>query len=637
MASMPPMKLREYQSDAINKVLESLKKGVRRPAIVLATGGGKTVVMSHLIPKIEPQAKGAKTLVLAHKEELVRQIAQTLRRVNPDLEIDIDMQRQKPSLSADIIVGSVPTLVRLTRLQWYNPKDFKAIVLDECHHATASSWTKILNYFGALDADLKMTVVGFTATLERADGASLGEIFEEIAYERSLLTMIEQKELCDAKFLSIQLNMDLSNVALYGGDYKQDELDSHMNTQDVNLQLARAYKKIQKQLGLKSSLIFCVTVEHCKTLCGVLQAQGVNAQYVSGNTVRHERRAILQDFKDGLIEVLCNVLVFTEGTDIPNIDSLILARPTKSRPLLTQMIGRGLRLHQGKEHCHIIDMVDATDLGILSVPILFGLPQNHKINMKSFKDLEKDKQDFDKDEEIRLAEERRNNIRDILNSTDREKDWDVKLEQRGGFAELLKLQQTETQSTQKSRDSLLKDPNDWVRLENNVWGCKGKSAFQYWIIEMADHELDQCSLYTLSIATRKQILASNFKCQRKSQLLINTGKLPYLLGIVRQNNGFKSFKTAKPATDKQKALILKTFSSKVKNIFGTDGLEAFESQVQGMAQKEVNALIVASSYSMNCWYVYKKLKQMVENGRFQDTLEKADNVWVEETPEMRNE
>lgn len=628
VALTAPIRLRDYQSDAIDKVLNSLKNGVRRPAVVLATGGGKTVVMSHLIPKIQSQNEAKKTLVLAHKEELVRQIAQTLRRVNPDLEVEVDMQKQKPSSSADVIVGSVPSLVRLTRLNWYNPKEFKAIILDECHHAAASSWTKILHHFGALNDDLELAVVGFTATLERADGASLGEIFQEVAYERSLLTMIEQKELCDAQFLSIQLDMNLSNVSLFAGDYKQGELDKHVNTKDVNLQLSRAYKKIKNQLGLKSTLIFCVTVEHCKTLCGVLQAQGVNAQYVSGDTVRHERRAILQDFKDGLIEVLCNVLVFTEGTDIPNIDSLILARPTRSRPLLTQMIGRGLRLHQGKEQCHIIDMVDATDLGILSVPILFGLPQSHKIDRKSFKDLEQDKQEY---EELRAAAERNSIMKDILDNTNRDKNWDVKLEKKGGFAELMKLQEAETESIHKFRDTLLKDPYDWVRIEYNVWGTKGKYDYQYWIIEMPNHELDQCSLYVLELATRKQIIASNFKCQRKTKLLINTGKLPYLLGIVRQSNGFKSFNRVKPATDKQKALISKIFSTKVRNVFGTDGHKAFEHRIQVMDQNEVSALMVASSYSMNCWYVYKKLKMMVEDGKAQNTSVEGDNVWVNES------
>ncbi|KAM9931811.1 hypothetical protein OXX80_008541 [Metschnikowia pulcherrima] len=129
--------------------------------------------------------------------------------------------------------------------------------------------------------------------------------------------------------------------------------------------VANAYIQLQQELGLKSTLVFCVDINHCKTLCGVLQAHGVNAQYVTGETAKHVRQDILEDFKQGKIAVLCNVLVFTGGTDIPNIDSLILARPTKSRPLLTQMVGRGLRLHKGKDICHVIDMVSTMKVGVL--------------------------------------------------------------------------------------------------------------------------------------------------------------------------------------------------------------------------------------------------------------------------------
>lgn len=620
-----PMVLRDYQSDAIEKVLLSIKRGIKRPAVVLATGGGKTVVMSHLIPKIEGPSARKKTLVLAHKEELVRQIAQTLRRVNPHLEVEIDMQKQKPTPSADIVVGSVPTLVRLTRLHMYDPSEYKAIVLDECHHATASSWMKILDYFGALEDDLDLVTLGFTATLERADGMSLGTVFQEVAYERSLLTMIEQQELCDAQFLSIKLDMTLSDVPIYAGDYKQAELDRRVNTDEVNLQLARAYKKVKKQLGLKSTLVFCVSVEHCKTLCGVLQAQGVNAQYVYGETVKHERRAILEDFKNGKIDVLCNVLVFTEGTDIPNIDSLILARPTKSRPLLTQMIGRGLRLHQGKEHCHIIDMVDATNVGILSVPILFGLPLNHNISKKSFQDLQDDKVKYDELVEIQASQERQNRIKDLLSNSCREKDWDVKLEQRGGFAELMKLHQMETPNIKNLKQQFYSDTNDWVRLEYNVWGTVSSHKGQYWLIETnEENQMDKCSLYTLDIASREQILASNFKCARKWKLLINKGELPYLLGIVSQNKSqYSRFNIQKrPATDRQKTLLLKKYSSKVKALFNERAVETFKMKLNEIDQRQVTALLVAADYSMNCWYVYKTLKSMVDVNR--EELEAKD-------------
>lgn len=604
--------LREYQSEAIEKVLLSLKKGIKRPAVVLATGGGKTVVMSHLIPKIEGPSTRKKTLVLAHKEELVRQIAQTLCHVNPELEIAIDMQKLKPTPTADIVVGSVPTLTRLTRLHMYKPEEYKAIVIDECHHATATSWMKILNYFGALEEDLELVTLGFTATLERSDGMSLGKVFQEIAYERNLLTMIEQKELCDARFLSIKLDMSLAKMPLYAGDYKRTELDKRLNTNKVNLQLACAYKEVKKQLGLKSTLVFCVSVEHCKTLCGVLQAQGVNAQYVYGETVKHERRAILEDFKSGKIEVLCNVLVFTEGTDIPNIDSLILARPTKSRPLLTQMIGRGLRLHHGKEHCHIIDMVDAASVGILSVPILFGLPPTYDINKKSFRELEQKKAELDEHAEAQIAKDRDNHIQKLLLYSHREKDWDVKLEERGGFAEMLRLQQEETPVIKDCNLELIS--GNWARLEYTVWGTSSWNKNRHWILELNENSDEgKFSLYTLEVASREQIFSSNFKCPRTQKKLINQGELKYLLAIVGKNKSkFTRYDIQnKPASEKQVELLFDKYSPKVRTLFGESALETFRTNLNQFKQKHVTLMLVAGDYSMSCWYMYKTLKGLV--------------------------
>lgn len=180
IATEPLIKLRDYQEHAVKNTLESIERGVKRPAVVLATGGGKTVVMSHLIPQIKSQNKGDKVLVLAHKQELVRQAAATIHRSNPDLRVCIDMAKAKPDLeNQDVVVASVPTLVYRTRMERYDPTQYKAIILDECHHATAHSWMKILDYFGALEADAKVYTIGFTATLERADGMSLGNEFGE--------------------------------------------------------------------------------------------------------------------------------------------------------------------------------------------------------------------------------------------------------------------------------------------------------------------------------------------------------------------------------------------------------------------------------------------------------------------------
>ena len=655
----------------MTKVVDAIKNGTRRPAVVLGTGGGKTVVMAHLIPRL-PYRTGTKTLVLAHKEELVRQIAQTVRRANPTLQVDVDMRKLKPSADADVIVGSVPTLVRQTRLRWYDPTQFKAVLVDECHHATALSWTKILDHFNALSRDLPVLVVGFTATLERADGASLGRVFDAVAYERNLLTMVNNRELCDARFLTVQLDLDLDQVAVCDGDYVPAQLDQHVNTCDVNLQLARAYATLKRRLGLTATLVFCVSVEHCRTLCAVFQAQGINAQYVSGETVRHERLAILDDFRRGRIDVLCNVLVFTEGTDIPNIDSLVLARPTRSRPLLTQMVGRGLRLHHRKSHCHVIDMVDVTGIGVLSVPLLFGLPATHDVRDKTIRDLSHDKAAIDLEELRRVAEERVRAVRDLLDHARRPTDWDVRLELHGGFAELIRLHLMALALQQGLAKQFARDRNEWVRLEHNVWGTESADSGKFWLVEVGHEDgrssgrsssgeselnlgrridLDrllvsdqadvtavtrkkdacthadspECRLYFVTLATRAQIVASNYKCKRKVKLLVNSGRLAYLLGIVQQNSS-RWHKRNGPATERQQALVAKTMLGRVRKVFRPGAENAFRQLLQYADQRQVRALLLAWRYSPSCWYVYSTLRGMVERGMAEQSRAGAEGA-----------
>ncbi|KAI5951952.1 irc3 [Candida jiufengensis] len=367
-------KLRDYQEEAVNAVLESLDSGIKRPAVVIATGGGKTVVFSHLINHLKPldSKRGNKVLVLAHTEELIDQAANKIRTMNPQLKVDIEMRRLKAGPDCDVVVASVPSLKSRKRLERYNPMEFKSIIIDECHHAPAISYRKILKYFKALDDNPTISVIGFTATFIRLDGQALGHVFEKIVFERSLSNMISSKELADARISEVQVDMNLNKVSRSKVDYDSTSLYNTMKEIDFNEKLILSYLRLQKDTNCNSTLIFCVSIDHCYDVCSQLQRHGINAQYVTGQTSKTERAAIIEDFKLGKIPVLCNVQVFTEGTDMPNIDSLILARPTLSRSLMVQMIGRGLRLHKGKTHCHIVDMVDITKQGIDVVPTLEG-------------------------------------------------------------------------------------------------------------------------------------------------------------------------------------------------------------------------------------------------------------------------
>lgn len=611
-----PMKLRDYQVDAVKNTLDAIKRGVNRPAVVLATGGGKTVVMSDLIPRITSRNTGDKVLVLAHKQELVRQAAITIQKINPDLEVCIDMAKSKPDLeSIDVVVASVPTLVFRTRLERYNPGDFKAIILDECHHATANSWTKILNYFGALEDKPKIYTIGFTATLERADGMSLGKVFEEIVFERNLITMIRAKELCDVRLSKIDVTIDWSKVRSTGGDFVQKDLSEAVNKDDINVMVTRGFMQLKKKYNYKSTLIFCVDIEHCKTLCGVLQKNGIKAQYVTGETVHHERRAILDDFRGGKIEVLCNVLVFTEGTDIPNIDSLVLARPTKSRNLLIQMIGRGLRLHQEKDVCDVIDMVDATKHGFETIPTLLGMEADMRARGKS---------------ELQIDESLEKLLEDTILHNPREKarlkkvDLIVELQKQlsnlelnfqtiEGFADVEKrgaVEEVDEDINRIIRESKL----PWARFSYDKWGISVVN--RNFMLERCP---DQFQFYEVSYASMSELVASGFKANRLHVNVIRQSKSIQEVVLDADNMLYSKLVALehmkRPATDKQIAFIVKKLKAKVELVYG-GGSQELADKLKPWLMIRASNLCFAAKVSVNCLWVKWELANLYGYSRY---------------------
>lgn len=371
--------LRDYQQEAIDSILEASESGVKRQAIEMATGSGKTVVFSHLIPLLK--GKGTKTLVLEHTQELIAQSYDKITRINPNLRVGIEMAESRARLNDDVIVASVQSLATNKRFTKFNPDDFKTIIIDECHHAVAPTYQKILKHFKADTKNTNINVIGFTATLARADKQMLKAVFDKIVFQRSLATMIFNKELALFKASKLYFKrLNLSDVKMKGKDYDPKALYNAVLKAGVNEHLLLAYMELEKEY--KSTLVFCINVEHCREVCVLLQKQGVDARYVISETSNSERKTIVENFKQGKFPVLCNVTVFTEGTDIPNIDSIILARPTKLKPLMIQMIGRGLRLHKEKSHCHVVDLVGIMDENLELKAILEG----KQLQMKKAKD-----------------------------------------------------------------------------------------------------------------------------------------------------------------------------------------------------------------------------------------------------------
>lgn len=206
--------------------------------------------------------------------------------------------------------------------------------------------------------------------------------------------MIEENWLSDVVFTTVEIKADLTKIASGAtGDFQTAALSKAINTSETNELVVKTWST--KAKGRSSTLVFCVDLSHVKNLTTRFREYGINAQFVTGDTAPKIRSARIDSFRNGEFPVLLNCGVFTEGTDIPNIDCVLLARPTKSRNLLVQMIGRGMRLHKGKENCHIIDMVAALSTGVVSTPTLFGLDPGEiieKADTKSMAELKERKE-----------------------------------------------------------------------------------------------------------------------------------------------------------------------------------------------------------------------------------------------------
>lgn len=196
---------------------------------------------------------------------------------------------------------------------------------------------------------------------------------------RDYVDMIGEKWLSDVIFTTVETEVDVSKVkSSASGDFLTSSLSEAVNTNETNLVTVRAW--LARAKGRRSTIVFCVDVEHIKSLAAMFRQHGVDAQFVTGDTPKAIRGARLDAFREHKFPVLLNCGVFTEGTDIPNIDCVLLARPTRSRNLLVQMIGRGMRLYTGKKDCLVLDMVASLSGGIVTSPTLFGLDPSEMLN-----------------------------------------------------------------------------------------------------------------------------------------------------------------------------------------------------------------------------------------------------------------
>jgi superfamily II DNA or RNA helicase len=225
--------LRPYQQDAIAAVEAALAEGIRRPLVFTPTGTGKTVIFSHLIKR-----RPGRTLVLAHRDDLIEQAATKLRLVDPTVKLGI-VKAEQDEVDAPVVLASVQTLCRPTRLARLRA-DFSTIVVDEAHHATAPSYRRILTHVGSFEPCGPLTL-GVTATAERGDGTGLDAVWQAIVFQLELLPMIEQGYLCDLRAIQVQIQVDLDQVHTRAGDFIDSEMEDVLRSAQAPALAAAAY------------------------------------------------------------------------------------------------------------------------------------------------------------------------------------------------------------------------------------------------------------------------------------------------------------------------------------------------------------------------------------------------------------
>jgi superfamily II DNA or RNA helicase len=344
----PPTGLtpRPYQQEAVAALLAAARRGVQRPLLVLPTGTGKTIVFALLV-----QQRCGRALILAHRDELIHQAVDKLQLVAPDLAIGV-VQGEEDAHDAPTVVASVQTLSRRERLARLVP-DFQTIVIDEAHHAPAPSYQRILTHCRAGQADGPL-VVGVTATPERGDHQSLRPVFEEIVYQKSLVEMMQAGYLADLRAIQVLLQADFDALHTRRGDFVAAELDALLFAANAPAQVLAAF---QAHAATRKALLFTPTVATAYAMAATFAAAGIPAEALDGTTPLEARRALLQRWRSGATQVVANCAVLTEGFDEPSIDCVIVARPTQSRLLYQQMLGRGTRPYPGKADCLILDVV----------------------------------------------------------------------------------------------------------------------------------------------------------------------------------------------------------------------------------------------------------------------------------------
>lgn len=343
--------LRPYQEAACDAIVDEWTR-VRSTLLVAATGTGKTRMGCEIIAR---RSGAGRTLWLAHRSELLDQASDAITS-NTGLRVGREQAMQRANVRSlwgvddQVVVGSIQTMHTDRLRKFFRPADFATVIVDEAHHALAKSYRDVLMYFD------QAKILGVTATPDRGDKLGLYQVFETVAYQYEILQGIADGHLCDIQSREIVIGgLDLSKVRTTAGDLNQGDLAALIESEEDMHAIA---VPLVREVGDRQTVVFMPSVQGAHRLASVLRgytANGVRA--IDGGTASVERTEALAEYAAGRVQFLVNCALLTEGWDAPATSCVAIARPTKSRALYAQMIGRGTRLHPGKTGCLVLDFV----------------------------------------------------------------------------------------------------------------------------------------------------------------------------------------------------------------------------------------------------------------------------------------
>jgi len=346
--------LREYQKES-KETIYSLWRNHQSVMLQMPTGTGKTRIFASIVKDLHNTSAhlgiAIKVLLLAHRDELIEQISENVgRRFNVRHGIIKSSLREEPNVPTQI--ASVFSLIR--RIERWKHKQFDVIIIDEAHHAVADSYKKICNAFP------QAKILGVTATPYRLSGAGFKHVFEQLIISPSVLEFIRDGFLCDYDYYSVRSDSDIQKLVNdikefdFDGDYAENALSKRFDNPKIRAKLLDTYRKYANG---KKGIIYTININHNKHVCALLNSEGIKAKAIDSFTKSAHRKEIVAEFRKGQIEVLCNVNIFSEGFDCPDVEFIQLARPTKSHALYLQQVGRGFRKTDDKDKVIILDNV----------------------------------------------------------------------------------------------------------------------------------------------------------------------------------------------------------------------------------------------------------------------------------------